>query len=72
MSRTYRNRNYQQCVLKTPKHLGAKRAQIENRELCKDFNIFLGNRNLHRKIPNPYDDIVISSYRESRYQYYEC
>jgi hypothetical protein len=68
MSRTYRNVFYQQCALKTPKHRAAKQAQSENKDLCEEYGIFLGNRALNRKIPNPWDDIVISSLGESKYQ----
>lgn len=72
MSRTYRKNFYNPCALKTPKHHGDKKAQVENKDLYKDYGIFLGNRALNRKIPNPYDDIVIGSLGESKYtQKYE-
>ena len=67
MSRTYRNQFYQSCALKTPKHLSDKRAQVENKDLCNEYGVFLGNRALYRKISNPYDDIVIGSLGESKY-----
>lgn len=72
MSRTYRNQFYQSCALKTPRCLGDKKAQIENKDLCNEYGVFLGNRALNRKIPNPWDDIVIGSLGESKYtQNYE-
>jgi hypothetical protein len=72
MSRTYRKNFFNPCALKTPKHLGDKRAQLENRELCNEYGVFLGNRALYRKIPDPYDDVVIASLGESKYtQKYE-
>lgn len=67
MSRTYRKLYYNHCALRTPKHIGEKRAQVENKDLCNEYGIFLGNRALYRKIPDPWDDIVIGSLGESKH-----
>lgn len=67
MSRTYRKKTYHNCALKTPKYHAAKQAQSENKDLCNEYGIFLGNRALYRKIADPYDDIVIASFGENKY-----
>jgi hypothetical protein len=71
MSRTNRAYHERMC-LKKPSELGNKREQALLRELLKDtesypFPISLGNRSLHRAIPEAWDDKPISALGETKH-----